>query len=146
MPIPAAHLTSVTWCETESHLKRRKSAAYGCREKILEEIRREPCLNKWKQQKQISARQLKYRSEKGGLCVFQLPADLKLSFGNRQSERCAAGGVQCRRTSSPGCHAYGFTLGDTRCVLMTSQTDQALIDRLIEAFHAEYQKLQQGGR
>ena len=91
----------------------------------------------------FSALQLKYRSEKEGLCVFQSPANLKLSFGDRQSQRCTAGGVQCRRTSSPGCHTYGFTLGDTRCVVMTGQTDQALIDELIKAFNTEYYETQQ---
>ncbi len=91
----------------------------------------------------VTALQLKYRSERGGLCVFQLPANLKLSFGDRQSERCTAGGVQCRRTFSTGCYTYGFILGDTRCVIMTGQADQGLAEELINALKAEYERIQQ---
>ncbi|MGH9845511.1 MAG: hypothetical protein ACREEM_42920 [Blastocatellia bacterium] len=81
----------------------------------------------------LRALQFKYRSEQGALCVFQLPSGPKLSFGERPSEQCQAGGVFCRRTSSRNCVAYRFVLGETQCALVMRQTDLAVVDALIQA-------------
>lgn len=88
------------------------------------------------------ALQFKYRSEQGGLCVFQLPASSKLSFGERSSEQYQADGIQCWRLSSQHCSVYPFLLGETQCVLMTRQADPAMVGSLIQAFNAEYEKTQ----
>ena len=88
----------------------------------------------------FGAVQLKYRGEQGGLCVFQSPTSLNLSFGDRQSERCSSGGVQCRRTSSQNCSVYRFVLGETQCALMIPQTDPSVVGAVIRAFNAEYER------
>ncbi len=88
----------------------------------------------------LRALQFKYRSEQGGLCVFQLPASSKLSFGERPSEQYKANGVYCRRTSSQNCSVYYFVLGETQCVLMMREADPAVVGALIQAFNAEYEK------
>jgi thiol-disulfide isomerase/thioredoxin len=85
----------------------------------------------------LRALQFKYRSEQGGLCVFQLPSGSKLSFGEQESEQYLADGVFCRRMKSRNCVLYRFALGETQCALMTRQTDPAVIDALIQAFNAE---------
>ncbi len=85
----------------------------------------------------LRALQFKYRSEQDGLCVFQLPSGSKLSFGEQASEQYFVDGVYCRRLRSRDCVLYRFALGDTQCVLMTRQTDLAVIDALIQAFNAE---------
>jgi anti-sigma factor RsiW len=90
----------------------------------------------------LRALQFKYRSEQGGLCVFQLPADSKLSFGERPSEQYKADGAHCRRTSSKSCSVYRFVLGETQYVLMMRQTDPAVVGALIQTFNAEYEKTQ----
>ena len=90
----------------------------------------------------LRALQFKYRNEHGGLCVFQLPASSKLSFGERPSEQYEADGVYCRRTGSNSCSAYGFVLGSTQFVLMTRETDPAAVCALIQAFNTEYEKSQ----
>ncbi len=88
----------------------------------------------------LRALQFKYRNEHGGLCVFQLPASSKLSFGERPSVQYKADGVYCRRTGSNSCSAYGFVLGSTQFVLMTRETDPAAVGALIQAFKTEYEK------
>ncbi|MGH8694418.1 MAG: hypothetical protein ACREVM_09360 [Burkholderiales bacterium] len=90
----------------------------------------------------LRALQFKYRSEQGGLCIFQLPASSKLSFGERSSEQYQADGIQCRRLSSQHCSVYPFLLGETQCVLMTRQTDPTMVGALIQAFNTEYEKTQ----
>jgi len=83
---------------------------------------------------EVRALQLKYRSEQGCLCVFQLPARSKLSLGDQPSEFCTAGGVWCQYTRNKSCSAYSFTLDGTRCLLMVSQADAAAAGPLIQAF------------
>lgn len=90
----------------------------------------------------LRALQFKYRNEHAGLCVFQLPASSKLSFGERPSEQYKADGVHCRRTGSNSCSAYGFVLGSTQFVLMTRETNPATVGALIQAFKTEYDKTQ----
>jgi peroxiredoxin len=85
----------------------------------------------------LRALQFKYRSEKDGLCVFQLASGSKLSFGEQASEQYLADGIFCRRMRSRDCVLYRFALGETQCVLMTRQNDPAVIDALIQAFNAE---------
>jgi hypothetical protein len=88
----------------------------------------------------LRALQFKYRGEQGGLCVFQLPARSKLSFGEQPSEQYQSDGVQCRLLRSQHCSVYPFVLGETQCALMTRQTDPATVDALIQFFNAEYKK------
>lgn len=90
----------------------------------------------------LRALQFKYRSEQGGLCVFQLPSGVKLSFGERPSEQYKADGAYCQRTSSKNCSIYRFVLGETQCVLMTRQTDPAVVGALIQTFNTESEKAQ----
>ncbi len=85
----------------------------------------------------LRALQFKYRSEQDGLCVFQLPSGSKLSFGEQASEQYLADGIFCRRMRSRDCVLYRFALGETQFVLMTRQTDPAVIDALIQAFNDE---------
>ncbi len=87
----------------------------------------------------LRALQFKYRSEQGGLCVFQLPSGSKLSFGEQSSEQCLLGGLYCQRTSARNCVAYRFVLGETQCALVMRQTDPAVVDALIQAFNAASQ-------
>jgi len=86
--------------------------------------------------------QVKYQSERGGLCIFQLPTGSKLSFGERPSEQYKADGVHCRRTTFETCSVYRFELGGTECVLMVRQSDSRIVNDLIKAFYAEYEKTQ----
>ena len=88
----------------------------------------------------VRALQLRYQNEEGALCLFQMPANVKPSLGNRESVQDTAGGVQCRRTRSQRCVAYRFTLGRTRYVLMVREMDMALTDRLIQELRAAYEK------
>ena len=81
-----------------------------------------------------------YRGEQGGLCIFQLPAMSKLSFGEQPSEQYQSDGVQCRLLRGQHCSVYPFVLGETQCALMTRQTDPATVDTLIQFFNAEYKK------
>ncbi len=90
----------------------------------------------------LRALRFKYRSEQGGLCVFQLPANSEPSFGERPSEQYKTDGVHCRRTRSQNCSVYRFVLGETQCVLMMRQTDPAVAGALIQTFNTEYEKTQ----
>jgi hypothetical protein len=56
----------------------------------------------------LRALQFKYRSEQDGLCVFQLPVKLRLSFGERPSEQYQTDGIQCRLLRSRHCLVYPF--------------------------------------
>ena len=91
---------------------------------------------------EIRALQFKYRSEQSCLCVFQLPARTKLSLGDQPSEFCTVGGVGCQYARNKSCSAYGFTLGETRCLLVARQADAAAVNSVIQAFSAEYEKAQ----
>jgi len=88
----------------------------------------------------IRALQLRYQNGEGALCLFQIPANVEPSFGNRESEEDKAGGVQCHRTRSQHCVAYRFVLGQTQYVLMMREADLALTDRLIQELRAVYGK------
>jgi len=94
----------------------------------------------------LRALQLKYRSEQGGLCVFQLPASSELSLGELPSEKYKADGIHCRRASSRNCSIYRFVLGETQYALMMRPADSVAVRALIQTFNAEYEKLyRQGG-
>lgn len=88
----------------------------------------------------LRALQFKYLSEEDGLCVFQLAASSTLSFGERPTEQYQTDGVYCFRTGSRTCSAYGFVLGPTQFVLMTRETDPAVVGALIQAFSTEYER------
>ena len=88
----------------------------------------------------VRAAQLQYQNEQGALCLFQMPATVKPSFGNEQTEPDTVGGVQCHRTRSSRCVAYRFVLGQTGYVLMMRQRDSGLTDRLIQEIRSAYEK------
>ena len=88
----------------------------------------------------IRAMQFKYCSEQSSLCVFQLPASSKLLLGNQPLELCTVGGIGCQYTRNKNCSAYHFILGGTQCLLIVCQADAAMVNSVIQAFQAEYQR------
>lgn len=89
------------------------------------------------------ALQLKYQSERDGLCVFQLASDSTLSFGGQSSNECEIDGIRCRRLNDTSCIIYPFTVGRTQSVLIMSQRDSTTVDGLIQTFENTYHKSNQ---
>lgn len=88
------------------------------------------------------ALQFKYSSEKGGVCIFQLPSDSEILFGEEFEDQNQVNGIYCRRINNQTCLLYSFVMGKTQFILMTGQADPTKIGKLIHAFYSEFIKAQ----